>query len=260
MRIPPLARVIIVFAAIIGIAAVIFYWIQSQQTDEAAAPPISVGSGAAAGDSDQTGITVQGRGSVTVAPDTAYITVGVETVADSASEASAELASISGAVVAAIEGAGIGASDILTRSLSLNPVYDRPEDDRAEPTISGYRASTTVVITVREIDRASDVLEASLAAGANVIQSVRFGLADETPLQREALAAAAQDAARKAEAMADSLGGRLGGLIWIAEDSTVLLSPERAMIPAVSSMAPAVPVQVGETTVTVSVRANFSYE
>lgn len=260
MRIPPLVRVIIVFAAIIGIAAVIFYWIQSQQADEEAAPPISVGSGAVAGDSDQTGITVQGRSSVTVAPDTAYITVGVETVADSASEASTGLASISSAVVAAIEGAGIGTADILTRSLSLNPVYDRPEEDHAEPTISGYRASTTVVVTVREIDRASDVLEASLAAGANVIQSVRFGLADEAPLQREALAAAVQDAARKAEAMADSLGGRIASLIWIVEDSTVLLSPERAMSAGVSSMAPAVPVQVGETTVTVSVRANFSYE
>jgi uncharacterized protein YggE len=116
------------------------------------------------------------------------------------------------------------------------------------------------VVTVREIDRASDVLEASLAAGANVIQSVRFGLADEAPLQREALAAAVQDAARKAEAMADSLGGRIASLIWIVEDSTVLLSPERAMSAGVSSMAPAVPVQVGETTVTVSVRANFSYE
>ena len=259
MRIPPLVRVIIVFAAIIGIATIIFFWIQTQQTDEAKIIPISVGSGAVSGDRELTGITVQGTGTVTAPPDTAYITVGVEIVDTSASTASAELASLSRAVVDAIQDAGVDDADILTRSLALNPIYDRPTDDGVQSKISGYRASTTVVATVRDIDRASPVLEASLAAGANVIQSVAFGIADESPLKREALTTAVQDAARKAEAMADSLGGKLGGLIWIAEEGLISIPTERVFSAGVG-VAASLPLQAGETSITVSVRANFSYE
>ena len=258
MRIPPLVRVIIVFAAIIAIAAVVFYWVQSLQTDEESLPPISVASSAAAGEREQTGITVQGKGEVRVAPDTAFITVGVETVAPTAAEASGELGQVADEIVAAIREAGVDNADILTRTLALTPVYERSEEGDARPNIAGYRASTTVTATVREMDRASQVLDASLAAGANVIESVTFGVADDDPVRQQALSEAVQDAARKADAMASSLGGQIGGLIWMVEE-TASVSNELALSAGVA-ITQSIPVQVGETIITATVLANFSYE
>ena len=259
MRIPPLVRVIVVFAAVIGIAAVVFYWVQSLQTDEEALPPISVASSTTAGEREQTGITVQGRGEVRAAPDTAFITVGVETVAATAAGASDELGNVASGIVAAIQDAGVAEADILTQSLNLSPIYERSDEGDTTATIAGYRASTTVTATVRDIDSASVVLDASLAAGANVIESVRFGVADDVPLRQQALAAAVQDAARKANAMAGSLGGNIGGLIWMVEE-TAFVSNERLLSSGVGIAQSSVPVQAGETIITATVRANFSYE
>lgn len=259
MRIPPLVRVIIVFAAVIGIAAVVFFWVQSLQTEEGSAPPpISIESSVVTGDREQTGITVRGRGEVRATPDTAFITVGVETVAPTAAEASTELGKIATEVIAAIRDAGVGEADILTQSLTLSPIYERSEDGAVRPKITGYRASTTATATVRDIDRASAVLDASLAAGANVIESVRFGVADDDSLRRQALEDAVENAARKADTMASSLGGKIGGLIWIMED-TAFVTNERMLSTGIS-IAQSVPVQAGETIITATVVANFSYE
>jgi uncharacterized protein YggE len=258
MRIPPLVRVIIVFAAVIGIAAVVFYWVQSLQPDEETLPPISIANSVVTGDREQTGITVRGRGEVRATPDTAFITVGVETVAPTAAEASTELGLIATEVIAAIRETGVDEDDILTRSLTLSPIYERSEDGAVRPKITGYRASTTVVATVRDIDRASAVLDASLAAGANVFESVRFGVADDDSLRRQALEDAVENAARKADAMAVSLGGKIGGLIWIMEESQ--FSPNERALSTGISIAQSVPVQAGETIITTTVVANFSYE
>ncbi len=258
MRIPPLVRVIIVFAAVIGIAAVVFYWVQSLQTDEETLPPISIASSVVTGDREQTGITVRGRGEVRATPDTAFITVGVETVAPTAAEASTALEKIATEVIAAIRETGVDEDDILTRSLTLSPIYERSEEGAVRPKITGYRASTTVTATVRDIDLASAALDASLVAGANVIESVRFGVADDDSLRRQALEDAVEDAARKADAMAVSLGGKIGGLIWIMED-TAFVTNERTLSTGIS-IAQSVPVQAGETIITATVVANFSYE
>ncbi len=259
MRIPPLVRVIIVFAAVIGIAAVVFYWVQSLQTEEdPAPPPISIAGSTATSEREQTGISVRGKGEVRVVPDTAFITVGVETVAPTAAAASAELGKVAGQIVAAIRDAGVDEADTLTQSLTLSPVYERSEEGAVRPKITGYRASTTVTATVRKIDRASAVLDASLTAGANVIESVRFGVADDDSIRQQALSEAVQDAARKANAMARSLGGKIGGLIWMVEETQ--FSPDVPVLSTSIGIAQSVPVQAGETIITATVVANFSYE
>ena len=135
----------------------------------------------------------------------------------------------------------------------------------SQATIEGYRASTTVLVTVREMAKASEVLDAALLAGANIVNSVSFGVAEVAELRQQALDSATRDAARKAEAMALALGGRVGGLIWIVEESSGYAEPfppirRAAALESQGLSQPRLPVEPGWLTIAVRVRANFAYE
>lgn len=267
MRIPALVRVIILFTAVAALGVAAFLFISQQRPAESGKRPLSIGAaaaGAAAGAREPVGITVQGQGEVKLKPDTAFVSVGVEQIAPTAAEASAALSRISAAVLAGLKGLKIEDKDIATQNLSLTPIYEESgERGTAARKIEGYRASTSVLVTVRQVGQASTVLDAAIEAGANVVNFVRFGVSNPEALKREALDAATRDAALKAEAMAKALGGKLGGLIWMQEESFVFAQAERAI--AVEGMAAGrgqfgPPVEAGELTVTATVRANFAYE
>lgn len=263
MRIPPLVRVIVLFTAVVALGVAIFIFINNQRsTGEQRARPLSIGA-AVPGERDMTGITVQGRGEVRVKPDSAFVSVGVEHIAPTAGEASAALADVSNSVVNALKALNIDPKDIATQSLSLTPVYEEPAADGGKRQLTGYRASTSLLITVREIARASEVLDTAIAAGSNLVNFVRFGVADPEPLKREALDAATRDAALKAEAMATALGGKLGGLLWINEESFVFIQAQQAAPRGFAGGAPGEfgpSVEAGELTIEATVRANFAYE
>src|SRR3546814_7768314 len=70
-------------------------------------------------------------------------------------------------VMAAIKAAGIAEKDIRTSGISVNPQYKY--GDNQPPTITGYQASNTVNIKVREIDKLGEVLDALVANGTNQV-------------------------------------------------------------------------------------------
>src|SRR6266516_3946802 len=68
-------------------------------------------------------ITVGGTGTVTVVPDRARFSFGVDTRGATASEALAANAAEMRRVIAALEAAGIDERDVQTEQVSLSPVY-----------------------------------------------------------------------------------------------------------------------------------------
>ena len=267
MRIPPLVRVIVLFTAIVALGVAGFLFFNQQRGDGESAKPLGIAAAAAGPGLEQTGITVEGTGEVRIDPDTAFLSVGVQVVAETAAEATATLSASSNSVVEAIKEAGVDEKDIATQSLTLTPVYAEPSAGQRRdtpPKIDGYRASTTVLVTAREIDKASEILDAALSAGANVVNSVRFGVMETAEFERQALDMATRDAARKAEAMAGALGGKVGGLIWIVEETSGFGGSfpvaKQAMTFAEASMAPLVALEAGQLTITARVIANFAYE
>ena len=268
MRIPPLVRVIVLFTAIValGVAGFLFFNQQRGGDDEPSEPLGIAAAGAVAG-MEQTGITVEGTGEVQIAPDSAFLSLGVQVVAETAAEATIALSTDSNAVVEAVKEAGVDEADIATQSLTLTPVYAEPGPDRTwdtPPKIDGYRASTTVLVTAHEIDGAAESLDAALSAGANVVNYVRFGVMETAILEQQALDLATRDAARKAEAMAAALGGKVGGLIWIVEQTSGFGGSypvaKQSIAFADANMAPLVALEAGQLTITARVIANFAYE
>ena len=94
-------------------------------------------------------IAVSGDGKVSVAPDSASFTVGVEATAKTVGAATAEVTEKMKAVLDAVAKAGVAAKDV--RTVRYDVTIDRPWKDGKQQPIAGYRVSTAAVVRVREL-------------------------------------------------------------------------------------------------------------
>jgi uncharacterized protein YggE len=158
-------------------------------------------------------VEATGEAEVSLPPDQAMLSLGVTTDAPTAKEALEKNARAMTAVVAALAQAGFTPPDVATRAVSLTPVMDHRQG--AEPMIVGYRANNTVQVKMRDPASIGRALDAGVAAGANVSGGIAFTLADPRPAETQALKLATQDAQRRATAMAEALGMRLGHIVEV---------------------------------------------
>src|SRR5690606_30642834 len=110
-----------------------------------------------------TTLNLSAYGETKVAPDMATITLGVTTEAPTAAAAMQANAAQMSRVIAALKKAGLADRDIQTSQLNLSPQY-RYEQNEA-PKLVGYQASNQVTLTVRDLGRLGQVVDATVAAG-----------------------------------------------------------------------------------------------
>ncbi|MCX6792368.1 MAG: SIMPL domain-containing protein, partial [Candidatus Gottesmanbacteria bacterium] len=159
--------------------------------------------------------SVTGEGKVSVPPDIAIISAGVQAQGNTVKIAQDQLNKNINAVSAAVKAAGVDAKDVQTAGYNINPMYDY---NAATPRITGYEASSSLTIKVRAIDTANTVIDAATAAGANQIGGITFDVDDKTTAQNQAREKAVTDAKSKAENAARIAGFSLGKIINYSED------------------------------------------
>jgi uncharacterized protein YggE len=198
-------------------------------------------------------VSVSGHGEVNVPPDTASVTIGVDIIKPTLTEAQTEAATQASSVIEALKGAGIAAEDIQTSFFSVNLLRDYSEN--ADPTlITGFEVINQLQVTVRDTDSLGDLLDASVNAGANSIYGVTFYVDDQTAAASEARVMAVEDARTKADELATAAGMTLGPVVAIAEGTVPIVSPMYARGGVGMAMdAAATPVEAGSTTVAVDV-------
>ena len=218
----------------------------------AACNPVSV---ALQSQPPQRTITVTGTGKVTLTPDIAYISIGVHTENASAKEAVSENTTQAQAVIAAIKGFGVADKDIQTTDFSINP--QQQTDTNGKVTGITYLVDNTVYVTIRDLTKLGDLLDSTVNAGANNINSIQFDVADKTGALSQARQAAVADAKKQADELTKATGVSLDVVQSISYyDSTapVTVQYSRADMVAAPAAAP-VPVQAGSmqiyTTVTI---------
>src|SRR5207253_8786917 len=81
--------------------------------------------------------------------------------------------------------------------------------------IVGYRASSSVKVSLRDANRGGEALDAAIAAGANCNIGVSFKIRDESTVRGAALQEAYKDAQTKAEALAEAAGKKLGDPVGV---------------------------------------------
>lgn len=162
------------------------------------------------------GIAVTGHGEARGAPDVAVLSVSVEVHRGSMIEARDAAASAASRMLAAVARHGVAANDVQTAQLSLQPEYDYSESGRR---LLGYVATNSIRVRVCDLPTTSAVLDAVVdAAGDDArVDGVTFEITEPAPLRAEARERAVADARVRAEALAASLGVRLGDPISVEE-------------------------------------------
>ncbi|AUZ55408.1 hypothetical protein B1L07_10300 [Stenotrophomonas acidaminiphila] len=178
--------------------------------------------------SDATLLNISAQAEARRVPDVATLSAGVVTQAADGNTAMRENAVQMDKVMAAIRAAGIAERDIQTSGVNLNPQY-RYADDEA-PKITGYQASNTVSLKVRDITRLGKVLDSLAAQGANQINGPSFEIDQPEPVYDEARLAALKKAQARAETYAKSLGLRVRRIVSISEGSSGGFRPPMPMM------------------------------
>ena len=207
-----------------------------------------------------TGITVTGQGQVRGKPDVAYINLGVRTFGPTAKAAMDQNSAAMAAIIAKLQALAIAKKDMQTGSINLYPQTkpvkpDQPESEQ----IIGYWANNSLNVTINDVTKVGEVLDAAITAGANTAGGIRFGVKDEAGLRDEALKEAVKSARAKADLMAAGLGLKVTGVVSVAEEGYSGPSPVARYEVAAAKGASDVPVEAGELTFTASVRVTFSF-
>lgn len=205
---------------------------------------------------DTSGIFVSGTGKVRIKPNIATASIGVDITAGTLAEATNQANTKMNAIIARLKGMGIEEKDIQTTSYTIHPITQQPRPG-VTPAITGYRVNNQVSITIRKIDDTGKVLDAVVAAGANNIYGISFGVDDPKPYQEQARAAAVKAAQDKAAQLAKAANVTLGKVVSISEGAAMPQPMFRAAPMAVSAEA-SVPVETGELEITVSVEMRFA--
>lgn len=163
-------------------------------------------------------LKVIGTASVTVRPDMARVSVGVESKAATVQEASKANAQTMNAVIEAIKASGVAENDLSTENYYVGVSYDY--SSFGEPTVEGYNVSNTLNVRIRDTEKIGAVIDAAIAAGANQVYGVTFLSSEEKDAHDEAMALAIQEGMRKATLMAMAAGRQLGALEEIEESGS----------------------------------------
>lgn len=206
-------------------------------------------------------IAVTGEGKVSVPPDLAVVSFGVETTAPNAGAAVADNARKSTALVDAIK-QKIGARDtVATTQYSLSPVYEqRDRVSQAPPKITGYVASNMVRVELHDVKAVGALIDAATGAGANRANDLQFTLEERAAAQSDAMARAGADAKRQADAAAAALGVQLGQVLTATTGGGPIVYPKTFARGGMVAMAEAAPPPVEASDVDVTVTLQVTYE
>ncbi|HXH01645.1 MAG TPA: SIMPL domain-containing protein [Xanthomonadaceae bacterium] len=206
---------------------------------------------------DGTLLSVSAQAEARRVPDVATLSAGVVTQAADANTALRENAEQMSRVVAAIKAAGIAERDVQTSGISVQPQYRYAENQ--PPKITGYQASNTVNLKVREIGKLGRVLDALVAQGANQVNGPSFEIDKPEPAYDEARRAALDKAKARAAMYAEALDLRVRRIVSINEGGGGFQPPMPMMrTQAMDAMASKeTSVSPGENTLSVSLDVVF---
>ncbi|MBO3841982.1 MAG: SIMPL domain-containing protein [Candidatus Brockarchaeota archaeon] len=204
-------------------------------------------------------ISVTGTGVVKAKPDRAVLSLSVVTQAESAGGAISENADKMDSVIKAVRSMGILENQTETSAYSLTPIWEYPKEG-GSPRIVGYTCSNTIRVTVKNLNKVGEVIDAAVKAGANQVSSLQFTISDEAMRQLglNALILAVKDASSKASTIAAAAGLTLVGPVSISLSGYSPYVRSYAFETVIGSVATPI-ISPEEVSVTVSVTAIYEF-
>ncbi|RUT44592.1 DUF541 domain-containing protein [Paenibacillus anaericanus] len=164
-------------------------------------------------------INVVGSGEISVKPDIAYLSIGVQTEAATAKEAqSANAAKIAKLNTLLKDTWKINAKDIQTGQFYVQPNYTYTEKEGQK--VKGYTAQHTLQVSYRDLDKIGQLLDAASTAGANVINNIQFATENPDQFEEQVIQKAMANANMKASAIAKAANRQVGIVLTVTQSSS----------------------------------------
>ena len=212
-------------------------------------------------DGSQGGISVSGSGSISVEPDLAILSIGVEATGKTVSFARSEAASAMDSVVSSLKKEGILTKDIQTQQLTIYPRYDYQTNKQV---LTGYSVTNTARVKVRDLSKVGKIVDNAAASGGDYVRinGISFNVEDTDQYMESLRKQAVQKAQIKAEEYADSAGVKLGSLRSLTEVGAQSPHMPSAMDNQMRAMSVPMesPISGGELQITVTVFTVFNID
>lgn len=202
-----------------------------------------------------TTVTVTGDAKQEQANQIAQFTAGVMVLNSDKDKAVSEVNQKVESLIQSVKDFGIPEQDIKTQNLSI---YQQEEPitlgGRQKSQPGDWRVSNDVLITLRQVDRASDLADVLTKSGATNVYGPNLTVDDTQAAQVALTDQVMQNAQEKAEAIAKSSDRKLGKVLSVSETGTTNIMPmyDRAM-----GGGGGVPVETGTSTVYKSLTVTF---
>lgn len=157
-------------------------------------------------------LTVTGQGELFVAPEIATVMLSIQArdadlnaAQDRAGEVMEKVLELAGSL------------DIPRERVQSTQIFVQPEFDWNEgrQQLRGYLVQREVRIELEALDRLGELVERALRAGVNSVSPPELRVKNPREIHRQVLALAAEDARENAEALARSLGARVGEVRFV---------------------------------------------
>ena len=231
------------------------------QDDPAVAGGLSPVGAAEDGSAERGTIALRGTGESTGVPDQLTFRLAVRAKAGDVTTALDDASRSMRRVLSALGGADVRRRDVQTTGLSVRPDYDWSSE--GPPVLTGYVATQSVSVLVRDLRDSGAAIAAATEAGGNAVRlsGVRLRIGDRDALLAEARDAAVEQARAKAEQYAAATGQTLGPVLSVREvrargGSPVDLSYRAAALDKTA----AVPIRAGSEDLQVTVAVEWSLE
>jgi hypothetical protein len=205
-------------------------------------------------------ITVNGSAEMQVKPDHATVNIGVVTsdkITVKALQANnAEMQS----VVAAIKALGIPDDAMQTSEFSINAMHPLMKEEYVEDEsiTLGYQVTNKVTVSVTDLNKVADIIDAAVKAGANSSNSVTFDVKNRAAYDDQELAAAVRNARHNAEVMASGEHASVGKMISMTNSPSSLNNIDALETVSVTGMR--APILPGKITISGHVMVVYAVE
>jgi len=151
-------------------------------------------------------LIVNGRGSIKAVPDIINISLGVETTNVELQKALEENKLLFEGVMKVLKDMGIEDKDIKTNLFQVTQEYDYIDGKQS---FRDYLVANNIIVTLRDINKAGELIDRAVKNGANKINGVEFASENTDKYEEEALSLALKNAIDKASSLAEGIGVQL---------------------------------------------------
>jgi len=209
-------------------------------------------------------LKVEAEGIARSKPDLMSLTAGVVTTGRTAREALDANNQLANRLIEAVRAQGVASADVRTEELSVQPQFARRNEngdaeDQLPSRITGYVATNSLALTVRDLTKGPGLVDALFQAGANKVEGPTFNLSDPAPARRLARQAAVAEALEQATTYAEALHMKVGRVLQVSERSYAVVGDALNDLPQLrSTFSRTTPLEPGDVTMRVNVWIDYA--